>query len=52
MSRWSRIANAFRPGRVSAEIDEELASHLEEAAGRGPRPRAVRTDPVIALRAN
>src|SRR6185437_4488800 len=34
MSRWSRVVNAFRPGRVSAEIDEELASHLEEAAER------------------
>ncbi len=31
MSIWSRIANTLRGNRLSAEIDEELRSHLEEA---------------------
>src|SRR5580704_11201438 len=38
MSWWSRIANAVRADRLNREIDEELASHIAEAAegGRGP----------------
>src|SRR5579863_2375287 len=35
MSLISRIANVFRSERLSREIDEELASHLEEAAAQG-----------------
>ncbi|HEV2691227.1 MAG TPA: ABC transporter permease [Bryobacteraceae bacterium] len=35
MSIWSRIANVFRPDRLSREIDEELQSHLEEAIEQG-----------------
>jgi hypothetical protein len=35
MSLWSRLANVFRGNRVSREIDEELASHLEEAIEQG-----------------
>ena len=38
MSRWSRIANVFRPDRLSNEIDEELRSHLEEAVEQGRDP--------------
>jgi predicted permease len=44
MSLLSRIANLFRPARVNRELDEELASHLAEAAARG-------RDPVEARRA-
>src|SRR5581483_5456386 len=38
MSLWSRIANFFRSERLNREIEEEYASHLEEAilAGRDP----------------
>ncbi|HEV2691228.1 MAG TPA: multidrug ABC transporter substrate-binding protein, partial [Bryobacteraceae bacterium] len=35
MSLWSRIANVFRPDRLSREIDEELQSHFEEAIEQG-----------------
>jgi predicted permease len=35
VSLWSRIVNAFRPRRVSREIDEELQSHIDEALERG-----------------
>ncbi|HTV56787.1 MAG TPA: ABC transporter permease [Terriglobia bacterium] len=35
MSLGSRIANVFRPDRLSREIDEELQSHLAEAAEQG-----------------
>ena len=35
MSLWSRLANVFRGNRLSREIDEELASHLEEAVEQG-----------------
>lgn len=38
MSLWSRIANVFRGEPVLQEIDEELASHLEEAAAHGRDP--------------
>ena len=38
MSLLSRIANVFRGERLNREIEEEYASHLEEAilAGRDP----------------
>jgi putative ABC transport system permease protein len=39
MSLWSRIANTFRGQRLSSEIDEELAAHIEEAIEQG-RDRA------------
>ena len=35
MSLLSRLANVFRSDRLSRDIDEELASHLEEAAAHG-----------------
>jgi len=35
MGLRSRIVNVFRARRVNREIDEELASHLEEAIARG-----------------
>ena len=38
MSRWWRIANVFRPDRLSGEIDEELRSHLAEAIEQGRDP--------------
>jgi putative ABC transport system permease protein len=42
MSFWSRLGNVFRAGRVSDDIDEELASHIEEAVARGRDPQEVR----------
>jgi predicted permease len=42
MSLWSRIANVFRGDRVSREIDEELASHIEEAVAQGRDPAEAR----------
>ncbi len=39
MPFWSRLANTFRSGRLSREIDEELRSHVEEAIEDG-RDRA------------
>src|SRR5215472_10477191 len=44
MSLLSRIANLLRPACVNRELDEELSSHLAEAAARG-------RDPVEARRA-
>jgi predicted permease len=38
MALLSRFLNVFRSDRVAAEIDEELHSHLEEAAARGRNP--------------
>jgi predicted permease len=38
MSRWSRIANAFRDGHLRREIDEEFESHIAEAIQRGRDP--------------
>src|SRR5580692_7110253 len=35
MSLWSRIANVFRGGNLSREIDEELQSHIAEAIEQG-----------------
>jgi predicted permease len=42
MSLWSRIANALRSDRLSREIDEELASHIEEAVEQGRDPAEAR----------
>ena len=42
MSLWSRVLNAFRPERVNREIDEELASHLDEAREDGRDTREAR----------
>ena len=42
MSFWKRVANVFRGDRVSREIEEELQSHFEEAAGQGRDPVEVR----------
>ncbi len=42
MSLWSRIANVFRYDRLSGEIDEELRTHLEEAAAQGRDPAEAR----------
>ena len=41
MSLRSRIVNAFRPHRVSREIDEELQSHIDEALEHGREPAEV-----------
>jgi predicted permease len=38
MSWWSRIVNAVRGDGLSREIDEEFASHIEEAIERGREP--------------
>ena len=35
MSLWSRIADTFRCGRLSREIEEELATHIAEAIEEG-----------------
>src|ERR1700722_2825534 len=35
MSFWSRIANVLRGERLSREIDEELASHIDAAIADG-----------------
>jgi putative ABC transport system permease protein len=42
MSFWSRFTNPFRQSRVNRELDEELASHLEEAAAHGRDPQEAR----------
>jgi predicted permease len=42
MSLWSRVSNAFRPDRLSREIDEELQSHIDEAIAAGRDPEEVR----------
>ena len=42
MSLWSRIANTFRGNRLSGEIDEEFAAHMEEAIAAGDDPAEVR----------
>jgi putative ABC transport system permease protein len=43
MSLWTRIANVFRAGRLTREIDEELQSHIEEALRQGRDPAEVRS---------
>src|SRR5580692_8164572 len=50
MSIWSRIANLFRGEGLSREIDEELQSHLEEAAEQGRDPAEARRAFGPALR--
>jgi putative ABC transport system permease protein len=52
VSLWSRIVNAFRPQRVSREIDEELQSHIDEALEHGREPAEVRRafGPVLQRR--
>jgi predicted permease len=52
MSLWSRIANVFRPDRLSQEIDEELQSHLAEALEQGRDPAEARRalGPALRLR--
>ena len=42
MSLWSRLTNVFRSERLNQDLDEELASHLDEAAAHGRDPREVR----------
>src|SRR5262245_42525017 len=42
MSLWSRVANAFRPARLNRDIEEELASHLDEAIEQGRDPAEAR----------
>ena len=43
MPLWSRIANIVRGSHVSREIDEELASHIEEAVAEGREPAEARS---------
>ena len=50
MSLGSRIANALRPGRLSREIDEEFAAHIEEAVAAGRDPEEARRAFGPALR--
>ncbi len=50
MSFWSRIANIVRGGRLNREIDEELQSHLDEAAEQGRDPGETRRAFGSALR--
>jgi putative ABC transport system permease protein len=50
MSWWSRVANVFRRGRITREIDEELESHIEEALAAGRDPDAARRAFGSALR--
>ena len=50
MAWWSRFARTFRPNRTSDEIDEELASHLEEAIARGRDPNEARRALGVPLR--
>src|SRR5262245_55359058 len=42
MSWLTRFANLFRTSRVNRELDEELASHIEEAMAHGRSPAEVR----------
>jgi predicted permease len=42
MALLSRFLNVFRSDRVAGEIDEELHSHLEEAAAQGRDPLEAR----------
>jgi predicted permease len=52
MSLWSRLANMFHTDRLNREIDEELQSHLAEAAAQGRDPIEARKalGPVLRLR--
>src|SRR5437763_9923856 len=42
MSLWSRISNVLRGDRLSREIDEEMASHIEDAIAEGRDPGEAR----------
>jgi predicted permease len=42
MSLFSRILNVFRSGKLNRDLDEELASHLEEAVASGRDPNEAR----------
>ena len=42
MSWIGRFVNILREGRLSGEIEEELASHIEEAMERGRPAEEVR----------
>ncbi|MEO8370870.1 MAG: ABC transporter permease, partial [Candidatus Solibacter sp.] len=42
MSRWTRITNALGGARLDREIDEEIESHLREAAEHGRDPGEAR----------
>src|SRR5580658_5070121 len=50
MPWWSRIANVFHAERLSREIDEELASHIEEGIAQGREPAEARSALGSALR--
>jgi putative ABC transport system permease protein len=42
MSLWTRLANTLRGNHVNREIDEEIASHFEEANKEGRDPAEAR----------
>jgi len=42
MSMWSRIRNVVRGQNLTGEIDDELASHIEEAVRNGRDPEEAR----------
>lgn len=42
MSLWSRLTNALRPGRLEGDLEEEMQSHLAEAAQQGRDPQEAR----------
>jgi len=42
MSLWTRIANAMKGDRLNRELDEEFASHIEEAVAEGRDPEEAR----------
>src|SRR5947208_4613396 len=50
MSLWSRISNVLRGDRLSREIDEELASHIDDAIAEGRDPAEARRAFGSALR--
>ena len=50
MSLWSRITNVLRADRLNREIDEEFASHIEEAVEQGREPAEARKAFGSALR--
>src|SRR5262245_26267700 len=50
MSFWSRIANVFRSGQLTGEIDEELQSHIDDAIAHGRDPAEARRAFSSALR--
>ena len=42
MSIWRKVTNLFRTNQLTAEIDEELQSHLDEAVAQGRDPDEAR----------